>query len=317
MLTFSFIIPVKPGIIVKALTALRQLDAGVFPHEILIVEGRQPSRQRNIAACEAKGDILYFLDDDSLITVTGLAHCAATLNDTSVAVVGGPSLTPPTDSRLQKLFGRALSSLFGAGGIRNRYRVTGISRVTTEKELILCNMAIRRNVFVGSGGLNERLYPNEENELLDRVAAAGHKIMHIPAMAIYRSQRLSLKAFVRQIFSYGRGRAQQTIIAGFSSLSSFVPMMFVLYLLSIPFLPSSVFWKLPLILYVVLDLVATCAVILHTKEPYHVLLSMIFPLMHCSNGCGLMYGFLGGKPKLQPGGDEVVRRVMEIVHVDR
>ena len=35
--------------------------------EVLVVEGSQPSRQRNEAAKQAQGKILYFLDDDSFV----------------------------------------------------------------------------------------------------------------------------------------------------------------------------------------------------------------------------------------------------------
>ncbi|HEX9023382.1 MAG TPA: glycosyltransferase, partial [Geobacteraceae bacterium] len=136
MPTFSFIIPVKPGGTVRALGALRQLGEQGFPYEILVAEGTAPSRQRNLAAQQSRGDILYFLDDDSRVAPDCLAECAAALADPSVAVVGGPSLTPAEDTRLQHLFGFALSSPFGAGAVRNRYRSAGAPRETTERELI-------------------------------------------------------------------------------------------------------------------------------------------------------------------------------------
>ena len=55
-----------------------------------------------------------------------LSICALVMEDPDVAVVGGPSLTPPGDSLLQQLFGSALSSLLGAGAVRNRYRACGV-----------------------------------------------------------------------------------------------------------------------------------------------------------------------------------------------
>lgn len=311
MQTFSFIIPVKPGGAIKALDLLLQIDARLFPHEVLIAEGRQPSQQRNLAACNARGDILYFLDDDSLLTADCLVHCAAALKDLSVAVVGGPSLTPENDSWLQKLFGCALASPFGAGGIRNRYRATGLPRETTEKELILCNIAIRRDIFLETGGFDERLYPNEENELLDRISASGHKLMHIPGMAVQRSQRVSLKAFARQMFTYGRGRAQQTLLAGPRSLTSFIPLAFILYLALLPLLPSSLTWKLPLLLYVAFDAIATWVVLASSKKAFHAMLLIVFPLMHCCNGLGLLFGFIGGKPKSSTVGGVTVRRIVD------
>jgi len=311
MPTFSFIIPVKPGGHVKALEALRQITSQDHPHEILIAEGSQPSRQRNLAAQQARGDVLYFLDDDSMVAADCLAQCAVALEDPSVAVAGGPSLTPPGDSPLQQLFGCVLSSLFGAGGVRNRYRSAGIARETTERELILCNLAIRRDVFLAAGGLDERLYPNEENELLDRIHAAGNKLVHIPRMSVMRSQRATITAFCRQMFSYGRGRGQQTLVAGPGSPVSFMPLAFVAYLVLFPLLPAGLFRELPAFAYVTLDALFTLAVMAGSGGFSAIFLLALFPLMHCANGIGLLYGLLGGKPRKQSSNEVTIRRAKE------
>ncbi|HEY3309662.1 MAG TPA: glycosyltransferase family 2 protein [Desulfuromonadaceae bacterium] len=303
MPTFSFIIPVKPRISPRALESLRQL-AHSYPFEILISEGKRPSRQRNLAAQQAQGEILFFLDDDSLVSGEFLMLCAEAFTNTSVAVVGGPSLTPESDSTLQQVFGYALSSFFGAGGMRNRYRAAGTTRCTTEKELILCNMAIRRDIFLAANGFDERLYPNEENELLDRISLKGFKLVHIPSMAVKRSQRQTLSAFVRQMFSYGRGRAQQTLIARKPCpLISLIPLMFVIYLVLLPLVPANLFLSLPLFIYIFLDLIFATTALIKSRDSGALLLTAIFPIMHFANGLGLLYGFLKGSVMLEPGDD--------------
>lgn len=309
MPTFSFIIPVKPGGAVKALEQLRLLDPAPARFEVLVAEGKLPSRQRNLAAARSSGDLLFFLDDDSLVAGDCLARCATAFRDQAVAVVGGPSLTPDGDSTLQRLFGAALASPFGAGSMRNRYRAVGQPRVTTEQELILCNLAFRRDPFLSAGGFDERLYPNEENELLDRIASSGFKLVHLPAMGVRRSQRATLTAFVRQMYSYGRGRAQQTLLAGPRSLASFLPLLLVIYLLLLPLLPSAVLWKLPLLAYVTLAIIAACAAAIASGRPESSLVLFIFPLMHCCNGLGLLCGFLGGKPRHPANAEVTVRKI--------
>ncbi|MDD2856218.1 MAG: glycosyltransferase family 2 protein, partial [Desulfuromonadaceae bacterium] len=227
--SFSIIIPVKHGGHVKAIEHLKKSVPENINYEVLLAEGCSPSLQRNLAAAEASGDILYFLDDDSLIRSENLSLCSTLFSDLKIAVVGGPSLTPTTDSWLQKLFGAALASAFGSGAVNKRYRKFGKTRETTDKELILCNLAVRRSVFAALGGFNESLYPNEENEFIERVVAEGYKLIHNPDMHIFRSQRVTLKAFIRQMFSYGRGRGEQTLITRSYSLISFVPLLFVIY----------------------------------------------------------------------------------------
>ena len=312
MTRFSCIIPVKPGGTIAALEALRIVAGRENPFEVLVAEGRSPSRQRNLAAQQAEGDVLFFLDDDSRIAADCLMKCSAALEDRSVAVVGGPSLTPDSDSGLQRLFGTALTSVFGAGAMRNRYRSRGVPRETTEKELILCNLAFRRDVFIGLGGFDERLYPNEENELLDRVGAAGHKLVQLPNMAVLRSQRPTLPAFMRQMFAYGRGRAQQSRIAGPRTAIGFIPLVFVIYLLLLPALlllvPGYSAW-LPLFAYVALDIGFTAVALCQARRIETLLLVALFPLMHCCNGIGLLYGLLGRRPQPADVGNVAISRI--------
>jgi cellulose synthase/poly-beta-1,6-N-acetylglucosamine synthase-like glycosyltransferase len=280
---------------VAALEPLRHLTTEVNRFEILVAEGCLPSRQRNEAAQAAGGEILYFLDDDSRVRPDCLNTCTPIFADGRVAAVGGPSLTPADNSALQQLFGLALSSLFGAGGMRNRYRNIGNIRETTDKELILCNLAMRRSTFLEAGGLDERLYPNEENELLDRILADGSRLMHAPELAVYRSQRATLRQFTRQMYSYGRGRAQQTLISGSAQLIGFVPLLFVIYLLLLPFALSIPLVYVPLYVYAALNACFTAAAVYSSGSVTAASLLFLFPLMHISNGVGLVSGLAGGK----------------------
>lgn len=295
-MTFSIIIPVKPGGYVAACRHLKNIMPDDIRYEILLAEGCAPSQQRNSAALEAGGDVLYFLDDDSLVNHENLDLCSDGMGDPDVAVVGGPSVTPVTDSWLQQLFGSALASPFGSGAVNNRYRVHGETRETTDKELILCNLAVRRSVFTDLGGFNECLYPNEENEFLERVTSAGYKLLHAPSMFVQRSQRQTLKAFIRQMFSYGRGRGQQTLITSSYSVTSFIPLFFVVYLTLIPILIKSVLLLVPLVLYISAAFVSSLLVLRRTGRLLSLLLIGLYPLMHIVNGLGLMWGLIRGKP---------------------
>jgi hypothetical protein len=295
---FSIIIPVKPGGHVAAIDCLRRAGFENTLFEIMRAEGSMPSRQRNLAAAQAHGDILYFLDDDSCVNPENFLRCSDIMGDPSIAVVGGPSITPVSDSRLQRLFGYALCSVLGAGPVRNRYRSHGTVRETTEKELILCNLAIRRSVYLNMGGLDERLYPNEENELLDRIRAVGLKLVHDPAMIVERSQRPALRAFSRQMFSYGRGRAQQSLLSGRWNPVSFIPLFFVIYLVLLPFasavLPPLFF--APLGFYILLLVLSVLESLVTSRSLLSCGLLLLIPYMHAVNGYGLLYGLLGGMP---------------------
>jgi cellulose synthase/poly-beta-1,6-N-acetylglucosamine synthase-like glycosyltransferase len=288
----SIVIPVKPGLKPQALKRIARLNWQSDRFELLIAEGNNPGKQRNQAVQQAQGEIIYFLDDDSLVVSDALQRLERHFKDPQVIAVGGPSLTPTSDTLVQRAIGAVLSSLLGAGGVRNRYQAVGTVRETTERELILCNLAIRREPFLAAGGLDERLYPNEENELLDRLVKAGSRLLHDPELSVERSQRESLAAFIRQMFRYGRGRAQQTRIAGITGLMPFVPLFFVLYLLTLP-LATTPLWLLPLLVYALACCLCGLRAAVTKKNPlYLLLLPFLFPVLHISNGFGILAGFL-------------------------
>lgn len=289
MYKISFIIPVKPDSNVLCLSSLSKFAMSSDMYEVIVVEGFAPSHQRNRAADIAEGDLLFFLDDDSILSEIDFNRLYDLFNDQQVSAVGGPSITPDTDLLQQHLWGYALASVFGSGTACNRYKSVGAVRETTERELILCNLVFRKSLFTHFGGFDTRLYPNEENELLDRMRSVGYKLIHDPEMIVYRSQRKSIKAFVKQIFSYGRGRAEQTRISGNISVISFIPLVFIVYCLSLACV-NSWFWFIPLLLYLAFTVISTFLICIKHKKFYTLLMFIVFPIMHFVNGIGLLYG---------------------------
>jgi len=205
--------------------------------------------------------------------------------------VGGPSLTPSTDSALQRAIGIAFSSALGGGGVRNRYRKTGEARFTSDSELILCNLAFRREIYLAEGGLDERLYPNEENELMDRLQREGYHLVHDPELAVHRSQRATYRAYLRQLFGYGRGRGEQTVIAGKLKPVAFAPALLFIYLLLLPF--GSWEFAFPFFCYLALMLAASVAGTWSGKDvklfPW---LLLVYPALHLVYGAGTIVGLV-------------------------
>lgn len=303
---FSIIIPVKPGGHVAALAALSELDSDSPDHEIIVAEGKKPSRQRNMAAEEARGDVLYFLDDDALPTTDALKRLAANFSDPDVVAIGGPSITPADNTPFQRAVAWALSSAFGGGAIRNRYRSVGTLRDTDDRELILCNLAFRRDVYLSSGGLDERLYPNEENELIDRLLKSGKRLLHDPSMFVRRSQRPTLAAFIRQMKSYGKGRAEQTLITRSMSFKAIIPALFVLYVISLVLVPLPLWYLLPGLVYLAAVSVNSLAAAFRGQGGVALRLPLVYALLHFCYGAGFISGLFAPRYR---GGDAVIPEV--------
>ncbi len=211
----SFIIPHRESEDVSGTAKLAReaCEKNDIECEIYAISGNQPTKQRNIClGLPLQGEFVYFIDNDTCVTEKALAEFKRVLaaKGRELGVLGGPTLTPATDTYLMKNFGAVLSSPLAVGSISSRYSKRGTLRETDDSELILCNLLVRREIFDKFGKFSEKLYPNEENEFIFRLKLAGVKIYYSPEFFIYRSQRKTFRHFLKQMFVYGRGRGEQT-----------------------------------------------------------------------------------------------------------
>ncbi len=294
--TISVIIPVVPGgNVSKVLDSVSRLKYPAEKIEIIVVEGRNPSLQRNEAAKMANGEILYFLDNDAIADKKLFRNVVEVFQEEEdVSVVGGPALTPETDSLVQKCFGYVLASIFGAYVAREKFLPLGLVRNATEKELILCNMAIRKRLFYESGGFNPSLFPNEENEFLNRLNSRAVRMMYHPLAFVFKSQRENFARFAKQLFNYGRGRAEHFLIRpDFAEPVFAVPSIFVLYLASLIFFHSNLYYLAPLGVYLLIVGFASASIVLAARNPFTALITpLAFATLHVSYGIGFLWGMV-------------------------
>jgi len=252
MPSVTVIIPARPDAVeIDAVRAARALDYPPEKLEIILARGKQPSAQRNAALKEARGDLIYFLDDDSVPEPKNLRRIIGHFSDPNVKMVGGPAICPADAPPLEQTFALVLAS-WALGPSRARYTPVGTVRETSEKELILCNLVARRDALLELGGFDEKLYPNEENALMDELQARGGKLLYDSQLIVRRRPRRTLKAFAKMLMTYGRGRAEQFRVNPTpGSALNFAPPFFVIYLLLV--IPAAIHWGSivlwPLLLY--------------------------------------------------------------------
>jgi len=232
----TIIIPTRPGQgDVAALKASQALDYPNDLLEIIVARGRQPAVQRNEALKAASGQLIYFLDDDSLPRPDCLRRAVGHFSQGQVQMAGGPNLCPTDAPFLERVFAVVLGSWLAFGPSRARYDAVGTLRSSSEKELILCNLLARRETLLKLGGFDESLYPNEENALMDEMQKNGARLLYDPELMVFRRPRPSLGAFCKMLFTYGRGRAEQFRLHPTpGSALNFLPPLFCLYLTLAP-----------------------------------------------------------------------------------
>jgi len=311
----SIIIPTRPGQTdIPAVTAARALDYPKDRLEIIVARGKQPAVQRNAAIKAARGELIYFLDDDSRTQPHNLRRAPTHFKDPQVKMLGGPNLCPPDAPPLEQVFAVVLSSWLAFGPSRARYDAVGTARPSGEKELILCNMMARRADLLELGGFDESLYPNEENALMDELQKRGSKLIYDPQFVVHRRPRPTLKAFCKMLFTYGRGRAEQFRLHPTpGSVLNFVPPLFCVYLVATPLLALA-FGPIvfaPLALYL-LAVIGQTAVSMATKGFIRSLLaSPLLVASHIFYGLGFWRGL---STKLKSPGEKAVTEVnLEII----
>lgn len=202
----SVIITKRPGVDLESPVSDELVRSSL---EILIAEGLSPSAQRNQAAEIARGQIIYFLDSDSTPGPGLIKKVGQLFLDPDLDVAGGPDLALPGGSAIARALDWVQGSILGSGPVRGRYHQESGQRPATEKKLILCNLGFRKDTFLEYGGFNEGLYPNEENELLNRMSGGGCKMITDPTLVVHRPRPASLIEVMHQALRYGRGRSEQ------------------------------------------------------------------------------------------------------------
>lgn len=140
------------------------------------------SKARNAGALAATGDVVLFLDDDIRIKPDFLAAYAETFERTNAAGVSGQVLegdAKPVDELPPKASDPEIGWLYW----RKNY-----SKECETSFMISGNVAIRRDIFLAVGGMDEnyeRGAHREESDFAMRFKKAGHKLHYYPRCSIY------------------------------------------------------------------------------------------------------------------------------------
>ncbi len=259
-------------------------------------------QKRNIGTRIAKGSIIAFTDDDTILRDDWIRNGVKHLSENEKYVgVGGPNYTP----REELPFAKAVGRIFGSKFLFSFRYTVGHSAARKIEHNPTCNYIIKKEV-VQEVKFHDSLWPGEDVEFDIRLSKAGYKILYAPDVVVWHHRRSRPAAFLKQMFNYGKTRAQITRmhpgsfdIRYFAFVIAFTTLM-SLYSISYLNAKIPVIGKLDILvplflngLYFTILSLAGLLVGYQTKKLKQGLYApLVLFIQHFAFSLGLVYGFL-------------------------
>lgn len=275
-----------------------EYDGEKFEKTKIIPTGKiGPAKKRDLAIKYADGKILAFIDDDAYPDKNWLLNGVKHFENPNIYAVGGPAITPTSDTFWQRVSGAVFLSKVGGG---NPERYWPIGQIREVDDWPSVNLLIRKDVFAKIGGFKSDFWPGEDTKLCLDIIKLGGKIIYDPSVVVYHHRRAGFVKHLKQVGNYGlhRGYFVKKYPENSLKLKYFIPSLFVLFIIaSVLFLLFFEKLKLVFILgYVIYGSALLYALFDIYKKERNILISF-FSLIyifftHCWYGIKFLEGFL-------------------------
>lgn len=267
---------------------------------IVTCKRQTPAGARNFALSQALGQWICFLDDDVELPHHYFETASRILDQSpNVDIFGGPDRTIVRALARERAIGLTLLSPLATATTRLRHGAgESASQTSNERQLILCNLWIRKSLFSEMGHrFDERFIRNEENILLHELRDS--RMVYDPDLFVYHRRKTHLPDAGRAVFRSGFFRAKGFFLfPGSVTFEFFVPSMFLLYLVYLPFADEE--WtRLPLFTYLALN--SFFAIHIGASEKQKRLIPAIAFYQFFINmmyGAGFLWGLLAHRSRL-------------------
>ncbi len=288
----SIVIALAPWRNAEILQSIKKQDYPQNKYEVIIEKGLNVPRNRNRGVIKATGDIIVFLDDDALIEKDFLQKVENFfIQYPNVGVLGGPQLTPKEDKIFARSNGYALAREWGDPNVNKRYRKTALT-LKEDSTYITGAQKKKKKEVCEKIRFDPKVYPRDDVSFVESAISHGFSIASSPNIFIYHRRRNNLRALVEQIADYARLRAKDKLTL--SNILFAVPMLFIIYLVLLPFLCFISIWFLfPLALYFISTLLFSIYLSFINKDFLSLfILPFVFLAIHLSYGLGFIIGLV-------------------------
>lgn len=287
----TIVIPLDPA---KEIDPYKELNIDKKKIEAIIVKGKNPSENRNNGVKSVKTPLIAFINGHTRLSDSWIKNVEKFFNETKADIVGGPQFGFKNDGIFSIASDFAFSSIFGAAGVRARYKPKKMHFDADENEITSANLICKKEVFKKIK-FDESIYPGEDPKFISDAKKSGFSVAYSPDIIVYNKRRENLISLSKQIFSYGKTRPQKESFWETLKKPFFVvPSLFVFYLIFLPtlllinwiFLIPGLVYMLMLALYCLFGGFKTRNIL-----TIFVLL-LIYPTIHLSYGLGFIFGTL-------------------------
>lgn len=158
------------------------------------------SAARNLAAAEARGELLAFIDNDCVADPGWLRALVAYLDDPTIGIVGGRVVAPPPEGRIAVF--EAVRSPLDMGPNGGEVRPGEVVAY-----LPTCNLVVRREVLRRLGGFDVMMALGEDVDFIWRARDAGWRASYAPEGRVIHYHRVQLTTLLRRRMDYGSSEA--------------------------------------------------------------------------------------------------------------
>jgi mycofactocin system glycosyltransferase len=159
-------------------------------------QNRQAAFCRNLAAQQATGEIVAFIDSDCLADPCWLLELIPAFKDATLGAVGGRVDAYYDEGGLDR-YEKVKSSLIMGTWPKRSQQDNPFFYVPS------CNLLVRRKLFISLGGFDETLVVGEDVDLCFRISKQGYHLEYRTMGTVYHKHRNQLIPFCKRRFDYG------------------------------------------------------------------------------------------------------------------
>lgn len=158
----------------------------------------QPNRgaaaARNLGAAQASGDVLLFLDADSVPDARWVERMAAPFADPQIAGASGEKKT-----RQRELWARLVQTEYD-------YKYDRLASSPRMDFVDSSTAGYRKDIFLSSGGFDSSLLEAEDTDLSYRLTERGCRMLLVRDALVYHTHPVRPVDYIRRKFQYARWR---------------------------------------------------------------------------------------------------------------